>query len=75
VRDPLAVAALEGADPVGACVGMRGADSGHCQELNNEKTMSLVNPIPSCSLPKPRSGSCQQRFLDDDLMKGAGASW
>lgn len=73
-RSKVAVAALqEGADPVGACVGMRGVRiQGIVKELNNEKIDVIEwNPDPKLFIAKALSPArVSSVFLDDDPDEG-----
>ncbi|MBN1428431.1 MAG: transcription termination/antitermination protein NusA [Anaerolineae bacterium] len=73
-RSKVAVAALqEGADPVGACVGMRGVRiQGIVKELNNEKIDVIEwNPDPKIFIAKSLSPArVSSVFLDDDPEEG-----
>ncbi|MBN1313755.1 MAG: transcription termination/antitermination protein NusA [Anaerolineae bacterium] len=73
-RSKVAVAALqEGADPVGACVGMRGVRiQGIVKELNNEKIDVIEwNPDPKTFIAKALSPArVSSVFLDDDPDEG-----
>lgn len=73
-RSKVAVAALqEGADPVGACVGMRGVRiQGIVKELNNEKIDVIEwNPDPRLFIAKALSPArVSSVFLDDDPDEG-----
>jgi N utilization substance protein A len=76
-RSKVAVAALqEGADPVGACVGMRGVRiQSIVKELNNEKIDVIEwSPEPSTFISKALSPArVSSVFLDDDPDDGRTA--